>query len=289
MSRNRDIASFLGKTEASNTTNERLGRVSEIDSSLVTSLVDSAYIQLRDRAARDSSFINALIDASAMDSGRVTRLIDSAYIQLRQAPDTTRDSAFITSIIDSSYVTARASTFDSAAATALIDSSYVRLRETPAVAGTDSAATINIITDELSTFSVGDLVGADGNPGDTLISDGDGTATFTTLGGRSLEFKVTYRASGGTSVIDSIQSLPTGFTLDSQGDNSVIISHNTGRSVKNVTFNRYVGGTLKLKRSDSADLVTNLVADRLNKFTLLAGTVTTGADSAQYAYVNIML
>lgn len=289
MSRNRDIASFLGKTEASNTTNERLGRAGEIDSSLVTSLVDSAYIQIRDRAARDSSFINALIDASAMDSGRVTRLIDSAYIQLRQAPDTTRDSAFITSIIDSSYVTARASTFDSAAATALIDSSYVRLRESPAAAGTDSAATIDIITDELSTFSVGDLVGADGNPGDTLISDGDGTATFTNLGGRSLEFKVTYRASGGTSVIDSIQSLPTGFTLDSQGDNSVIISHNTGRSVKNVTFNRYVSGTLKLKRSDSADLVTNLVADRLNKFTLLAGTVTTGADSAQYAYVNIML
>ena len=291
MSRNRDIASFLGKTEASNTTNERLGRAGEIDSSLVTSLVDSAYIQIRDRAARDSSFINALIDASAMDSGRVIRLIDSAYIQLRQAPDTTRDSAFITSIIDSSYVTARASTFDSAAATALIDSSYVRLRETPASGGggTDSAATIDIITDELSTFSVGDLVGADGNPGDTLISDGDGTATFTNLGGRSLEFKVTYRASGGTSVIDSIQSLPTGFTLDSQGDNSVIISHNTGRSVKDVTFNRYVSGTLKLKRSDSADLVTNLVADRLNKFTLLAGTVTTGADSAQYAYVNIML
>ena len=289
MSRNRDIASFLGKTEASNTTNERLGRAGEIDSSLVTSLVDSAYIQIRDRAARDSSFINALIDASAMDSGRVIRLIDSAYIQLRQAPDTTRDSAFITSIIDSSYVTARASAFDSASAIALIDSSYVRLRESPAAAGTDSAATIDIITDELSTFSVGDLVGADGNPGDTLISDGDGTATFTNLGGRSLEFKVTYRASGGTSVIDSIQSLPTGFTLDSQGDNSVIISHNTGRSVKDVTFNRYVSGTLKLKRSDSADLVTNLVADRLNKFTLLAGTVTTGADSAQYAYVNIML
>ena len=287
MSRNRDIASFLGKTEAANTDNSRLGAANELDSSLVTSLVDSAYIILRDRV-RDSAFINALIDASALDSGRVTALIDSSYIQLRQT-DLQRDSAFITSIIDSSYITARASAFDSASATALIDSSYVRLRESPAAAGTDSAATIDIIADELSTFSVGDLVGADGNPGDTLISDGDGTATFTTLGGRSLEFKVTYVASGGTSIIDSIQSLPTGFTLDSQGDNSVIISHNTGRSVKNVTFNRYVSGTLKLKRSDSADLVTNLVADRLNKFTLLAGTVTTGADSAQYAYVNIML
>ena len=86
-----------------------------------------------------------------------------------------------------------------------------------------------------------------------------------------------------------MQSLPAGFTLDSQGDNSLIISHNTGRSVKDVTFNRYVSGTLKLKRSDSADLVTNLVADRLNKFTLRAGIVTTGADSAEYAYVNMML
>ena len=251
MSRNRDIASFLGKTEAANTDNSRLGRVNELDSNLVTSIVDSAYIILRDRV---------------------------------------RDSSFITPIIDSSYVTARASSFDSAAAVALIDSSYVRLRESPAAAGTDSAATINIIEDELSTFSVGDLVGADGNPGDTLISDGDGTATFTSLGGRAVEFKVTYvdNGAGTASVIDSVQALPAGFTLDSQGDTSLIISHNLGRSVKDVTFNRYVSGTLKLKRSDSADLVTYLVADRLNKFTLRAGTVTTGADSAQYSYVNMI-
>tara|TARA_B100000085_G_scaffold250505_1_gene246877 strand:+ start:16 stop:780 length:765 start_codon:yes stop_codon:yes gene_type:complete len=253
MSRNRDIAAILGKTEAANTDNSRLGRVNELDSNLVTSIVDSAYIILRDRV---------------------------------------RDSSFITTIIDSSYVTARASTFDSAAAVALIDSSYVRLRETPASGGggTDSAATINIIEDELSTFSVGDLVGADGNPGDTLISDGDGTATFTSLGGRAVEFKVTYvdNGAGTGSVIDSVQALPTGFTLDSQGDTSLIISHNLGRSVKDVTFNRYVSGTLKLKRSDSADLVTYLVADRLNKFTLRAGTVTTGADSAQYSYVNMI-
>lgn len=249
MSRNRDIASILGKTEAANTDNSRLGRVNELDSSLVTSIVDSAYIILRDRV---------------------------------------RDSSFITDIIDADYITARASTFDSASAIALIDSSYIQAREAPAAAGTDSSATINIIEDELSTFSVGDLVGADGNPGDTLISDGDGTATFTSLGARSLEFKVTYKDSGGTSVIDSVQSLPTGFTVDTKNQQSLVISHNLGRSVKDVTFNRYVGGTLKLKRSDSADLITNLVADRLNKFTLLAGTVTTGADSAQYSYVNMI-
>ena len=249
MSRNRDIASILGKTEAANTDNSRLGQVNELDSSLVTSLVDSAYIILRDRV---------------------------------------RDSGFITNIIDSSYIIARASTFDSASAIALIDSSYIQAREAPAAAGTDSAATINIIEDELSTFSVGDLVGADGNPGDTLISDGDGTATFTSLGARSIEFKVTYKDSGGTSVVDSVQSLPTGFTVDTKNQQSLVISHNLGRSVKDVTFNRYVSGTLKLKRSDSADLVTYLVADRLNKFTLRAGLPSTGADSAQYSYVNMI-
>jgi|GEM_PF-4977795 len=255
MTRNRDIADFLGKTEASNTDNTRLSTAIEIDSSLVTSLVDSAYIILRDRVR---------------DSGFITNIIDSSYIQLRE----NNSSAGL----------------DSAAITSLIDSSYVQNRESPAAAGTDSAATINIIEDELSTFSIGDLVGADGNPGDTLISDGDGTATFTSLGARSLEFKVTYIRDSdlARSIIDSVQSLPTGFTLDSQGNESLIISHNLGLSVKDVTFNRYVGGTLKLKRSDSADLVTYLVADRLNKFTLRAGLPSTGADSAQYSYVNMI-
>lgn len=249
MTRNRDIADFLGKTEATNTDNSRLSTAVEIDSSLVTSIVDSAYIILRDRV---------------------------------------RDSGFITNIIDSSYITSRASTFDSAAATGLIDSAYIQAREAPAAAGTDSAATINIIEDELSTFSVGDLVGADGNPGDMLVSDGDGTASWTGYGANSVEFKVTYKDSGGTSVIDSVQSLPTGWTVDTKNQQSLVVSHNIGRSVKDVTFNRYVSGTLKLKRSDSADLVTYLVADRLNKFTLRAGTLTTGADSVQYSWVNMI-
>lgn len=209
MTRNRDIADFLGKTEAINTDNSTLRTTVEIDSALITSLIDSSYIQIRED-----------------NSG--------------------------------------------------------------AAAGTDSAATIDIIEDELSTFSVGDLVGADGNPGDMLVSDGDGTASWTGYGANSVEFKVTYKDSGGTSVIDSVQSLPTGWTVDTKNQQSLVVSHNIGRSVKDVTFNRYVGGTLKLKRSDSADLVTYLVADRLNKFTLRAGTLTTGADSAQYSWVNMI-
>jgi len=60
------------------------------DSAFVTGIIDSSYIQARDRY-RDSNF--------------VTALVDSAYIQLR---DRFQDSAGITAIIDSAYVTARA-------------------------------------------------------------------------------------------------------------------------------------------------------------------------------------
>ena len=64
------------------------------DSAFVTGIIDSSYIQARDRY-RDSNF--------------VTSLVDSAYIQLR---DRFQDSAGITAIIDSAYVTARAPAAD---------------------------------------------------------------------------------------------------------------------------------------------------------------------------------
>lgn len=143
-----------------------------------------------------------------------------------------------------------------------------------------------MIEDELAVFSVGDLVGADGNPGDMLVSDGDGTASWTGNGALSVEFKVNYDSLG---VISSVSDLPTGFTADSTGTNTVIISHNTGRSVKDISYNSYVSGTLKLRHPsrDSADVVTYAVADRLNKFTATVGIANTGADADQYAWVNI--
>ena len=152
--------------------------------------------------------------------------------------------------------------------------------------GTDSAATINLIDDQLAVFSVGDLVGADGNPGDALISDGDGTASWNGNVALSYEFKVNYDSLG---IISSVSDLPTGFTADSTGDTSIIISHNTGRSVKDISYNSYVSGTLKLRHPsrDSADVVTYAVADRLNKFTATVGIANTGADADQYAWVNI--
>ena len=82
-------------------------RQTPIDSDLVTSLVDSAYIQLRDRFQSDSNF--------------VTNIVDTSYIQSKQLTFDFLDSAEAINLIDSSYVQARQTN---------IDSSYVQARQT---------------------------------------------------------------------------------------------------------------------------------------------------------------
>ena len=72
------------------------------DSSLVTSTVDATYVQARENNPKlgtdfiDSSEALKLIDANALDSARAIDLIDSAYIQLRQAAGSTTDPIFKT-------------------------------------------------------------------------------------------------------------------------------------------------------------------------------------------------
>ena len=82
-------------------------RQTPIDSDLVTSLVDSAYIQLRDRFQSDSNF--------------VTNIVDTSYIQSKQLTFDFLDSAEAINLIDSSYVQERQTN---------IDSSYVQARQT---------------------------------------------------------------------------------------------------------------------------------------------------------------
>lgn len=109
----------------------RLANQSELnpfDSDLVTALVDSAYIQLRDRF---------------QDSAGITAVVDSAYIQARQTSGGgggTVDSADIIAIVDSAYVQARQTAsggggIDSATVLSLIDSSYVQNRQTSIITG----------------------------------------------------------------------------------------------------------------------------------------------------------
>ena len=59
-----------------------------LDSALVTQLIDSAYVQLRQTSGGGSGTVDsaatiALINANALDSGRATSLIDSDYVQSR--------------------------------------------------------------------------------------------------------------------------------------------------------------------------------------------------------------
>jgi len=95
-----------------------------LDSDLVIALVDSAYIQLRDRF-QDSSLVTSTVDATYvqsrqityntsdfLDSGTVSLVVDSAYVLARSPAGV--DSASVTAIIDSAYIAARVSGADSA-------------------------------------------------------------------------------------------------------------------------------------------------------------------------------
>ena len=68
---------------------------------------------------------------------------------------------------------------DSAQIIGLVDSAYIQARQTSGGGGVDSAATINIVNDQLLLTDIGDIVGVDGNPGEYLQSDGNGNSSWT--------------------------------------------------------------------------------------------------------------
>ena len=97
MSRSRDVAQILGKTDATNTSNLALintasgvdsseiltliaANSSDLDSSLTTQLIDSNYIAFR----IGGPFVDsAYVEANSLDSERTSSLIDSAYVSAR--------------------------------------------------------------------------------------------------------------------------------------------------------------------------------------------------------------
>jgi hypothetical protein len=120
-----------------------------VDSSTITGLVDSNYINAR---------VNA---GNFLDSAEAISLIDSAYIQARQTLNQT-DSSTIIGIIDSAYVNARLDTtlfLDSAEALALIDSDYILARASNISnitdSGNDLIVTGSILPDVDSSYSLG--------------------------------------------------------------------------------------------------------------------------------------
>ena len=125
----------------------------QLDSSEVTNLIDSAYVQV----LVPETYLSTIIDAAYVqarqtaqdfayssltgaptiptlgdfvDSDQVIAIVDSAYVQARQV-DLQRDSGFITTIIDSDYVQARQVDLqrDSAFTTDIVDSAYVQARQ----------------------------------------------------------------------------------------------------------------------------------------------------------------
>ena len=73
----------------------------------------------------DSARVIRLISNEALDSDLTIALVDSAYIQLR---DRFQDSSLVTSTVDATYVQARQKLLDSSLTTQLIDSAYVQLK-----------------------------------------------------------------------------------------------------------------------------------------------------------------
>lgn len=86
-----------------------LGRQPQVDSDVLVAFMDSDYISAR------------------VKSSVVTDIVDSAYVQARQV-DLQRDSAFITNIVDSDYINARVTGVDSASVVNIVDSDYITAR-----------------------------------------------------------------------------------------------------------------------------------------------------------------
>lgn len=133
---------------------------------------------------------------------------------------------------------------------------------------------------DLSTLDITDVVGTDGNPGDLLQSLGNGLSGWQPNASLSYSLKVTYDGAD----VDSVQELPIGWTLDSQTADTIVLSHNTGRTIKNVSYLIYDGGTLSLVDAGNA---TSPPLEAKDKVTLIVDADTTGSQSSSYAYVNL--
>ena len=83
--------------------------------------------QLTVPANADSDIVQAInhLSANSTDSASIIALVDSAYVQLR---DRFQDSSLVTSTVDATYIQARQKLLDSSLTTQLIDSAYVQLK-----------------------------------------------------------------------------------------------------------------------------------------------------------------
>ena len=154
---------------------------------LITSTIDSAYIQSKQADIfRDSAFVTGIVDTvyiqardrlSTYGDSNVTLLVDSAYIRARQ-DDIFRDSAFVTGIIDSAYITARQDDIfrDSNFVTSIVDTVYIQARDRVR----DSSFILDLIADDFVSSKINDTKA--GN----LVFDDDASLKLGTNGNLDL-------------------------------------------------------------------------------------------------------
>lgn len=289
-----------------------------LDSGEIVAFIDSSYVQAR-QITQDFAYSSLTGAPNVLDSADVLAIastvggVDSAAVLATVAADgyskydSTSFTGQLTSAIGSSilaydanlqsFVTAfTLPTADGTTGQVLVTNGTGTLSFANQSGGgggggsVDSASVIAIVNETLSTVDITTIVGTDGQPGDVLQSLGNGQATWQPNVSLSYEFKVTYSGL----IIDSVQFLPDGWTLDSQGDSSIAISHNTGRIPKSISFVAYQNGSLTLVNQMLDDILT--IPDPTNarnSFKLLAGggvpsILGTGADANTYAYINLI-
>ena len=176
------------------------------DSSFVTGIVDSAYVQARSPSyvGFDSDFAAKTTDdltegsnlyyTTARSDSDTRALVDSAYIQARQS-DIFRDSAFVTGIVDQAYIQARDRIRDSGFVEDIVDSAYITARS-PSINVIDDIGNVDTSGKAIGSILVyngtnwvidQNLFGVEADGGDAFFIDegiaddgGNATSTYTT-------------------------------------------------------------------------------------------------------------
>jgi hypothetical protein len=152
-------------------------------------------------------------------------------------------------------------------------------------AGVDSAAVTSIAAEKLQTFDFSDLIGAPGDVGDLIKSNGDGLASWSS-DGNAYKFRVDY--TGGVFGVSDITQAPTGWSFDSSGTSTITVNHAAGKIVKSVSFiAQGASGHLKYTPAP-ADIITIPMNNKEDKVSIDMAPARTNADSDQFAYINLV-
>ena len=285
------------------------------DSAFVTGIVDTAYIQLRDRY-RESSFVTGIVDSAyvnqlADDFDYIT-IIDSAYVQARQV-DFFRDSAFVTDIVDTVYIQARDRVRDSGFVQDIIDSAYIADRTPPSltVEEVDSANNINKTISDVSLIKFDNYTGfqvSDLGNGEVKVALGSGFKTISVDGQDDIVAigEDTLSVDAGNGIILSTNATTKALTIAVDSNFSGGVDSNTVTSiVENVVDSAYINARLVFESDasitinnidnsttgiiDSADVTALITADYINNLVTIPDA---GIDSAAIidlidaAYIN---